>query len=83
MRRRKVFKEAIVRKDEEAEVRTPRLNEASDSIRESQGASFLDSAAELQVRLAAKSREGMKKRALVTVEAPGFGTFSTLPASGL
>lgn len=74
--RRKVFKEAIVRKDEEAEVRTPRLDETSNSVGESQEASFLDSAAELQVRLTAESRGGMKKRALVTVEAPGFGTFS-------
>jgi hypothetical protein len=75
VRRKRVFKEAIVRKDE-AEVSTPHLDEASDSIKESQEASFLDSAAELQVRLTAQSREGMKKRAIVTVEAPGFGTFS-------
>jgi hypothetical protein len=76
MRRKRVFKEAIVRKDDKAEVSTPHLDEASDGIKESQEASFLDSAAELKVRLTAESREGMKKRAIVTVEAPGFGTFS-------
>ena len=74
--RKAVLKEGIVRKDDEAVVSTPNLDEVSDNVKESEGASFLDSSAELQVRVTAEVRDKMKKRALATVEAPGFGTFS-------
>lgn len=76
MRKKVVIKEGIVHKDEETEVSTPQLDEASKYIKESEGESFLDEGAELQVRLTAEARDGMKKRAQVSIEAPGFGTFS-------
>jgi hypothetical protein len=76
MSRKIIFKEGIVHKHEEAEVRTPQLDAVSKYIRESEGESFLDQGAELQVRLTAEARDGMKKRAQVSIEAPGFGTFS-------
>ncbi len=70
MIRKMVFKEGIVRKDEEAEVATPMLDQILDSAHGSQ------EGREVRVRLTAESRDNMKKRALVTLEAPGFGTFS-------
>jgi hypothetical protein len=65
-----VFEEAIVRKNDEAEVSTPSLDEVLGSIQEPQEGK------EIRVRLTAESRDNMKKRALVALETPGFGTFS-------
>jgi hypothetical protein len=75
MRRKLVIKEGVVGKDHDTEARTPRLDEVSKYVRDSKGESFLDVGAELQVRLTAEARDGMKKRARASIEAPGFGTF--------
>lgn len=60
--------EAIVRKDE-AEVSTPNLDEILSGTEEIKGK-------KIEVRLIAEAREGMKKRATVAVEPPGFSPFS-------
>ncbi len=67
--KKKVFKEAIVSKDEEAEVSTPNLDQPPPDAEETEGL-------EIRVTLTTESRENMQKRALVAVEAPGFSTFS-------
>lgn len=69
MRKKIVLKEGTVHKHEEAEVSTPNLDRVPLEPEEIEGK-------EIQVRLVAESREGMKKRALATQDAPGFGTFS-------
>jgi hypothetical protein len=69
VRRKMVFREAIVRKDEEAEVSTPSLDEVPGGTEETEGK-------EIEVWLTAESRENMKKRALVALEVPGFSPFS-------
>jgi hypothetical protein len=70
MRRKRVFEEAIVGKDEEAEVSTPNLDEVLSGVEAPQEGN------EIRVRLTAESRDKMKKRALVTLEIPGFSPFS-------
>lgn len=65
-----VFKEAIVRKDGEAEALTPNLD------RVPIGTEVLQEGTEIRVKLTAESRDNMKKRALVALEAPGFAPFS-------
>jgi hypothetical protein len=64
-----VFREGIVRKDDEAEVSLTSLEETSDEIQAPQGGKAL------RVRLTAKSREKMRKRALVSIDLPGFSPF--------
>ena len=72
MSRKRMVKEAIVRKaDEEAEeISTPNLTRVLSNAEEPQEGK------EIRVRLVAESRENMKKRALVALEIPGFSTFS-------
>ena len=65
-----VFKEAIVRKDDEAEVSTPSCEGILESVHEPQ------EGREVRVRLTAESREGMTKRALIALESQGFSPFS-------
>ena len=69
MVRKTDFREGIVRKVDEAEVSLPSLDEASDEIQPPQeGKAF-------RVCLKAESRDKMKKRALVSVDLPGFSPF--------
>lgn len=68
MRKKAVIKEGIITKQEEAEISSPTLNEVPTN-EDVEGK-------EIRVRLTAESREGMKKRALVAIEAPGFSPFS-------
>jgi len=70
MARKRVFKEAIVRKDDDAEVSTPNLDRIPSGIQEPQEGK------EIRVKLTAELRDNMKKQALVALEAPGFGNFS-------
>lgn len=65
-----MFKEAIVKKGGETEVSTPNLDTTLPRAQDTR------EGREVWVRLTAATREGMKKRALVAVEAPGFDTFS-------
>ena len=69
MIREKVLGEGIVRKDDEAEVSLPSLEESSNEIQVPQGGK------ELQVRLTAEAREKMRKRTLVSIDLPGFSPF--------
>lgn len=69
MRKKIVFKEGIVHKQEETEVSTLALKEIPTDNEEVDGR-------EIQIHLTAESQEGMKKRALVAIEAPGFSPFS-------
>ena len=69
MRKTRLLKEGIVTKQEEVEVSTPSLEEVPSPAEEVEGKI-------IQLRLTAESREGMKKRAVATQDAPGFGTFS-------
>jgi hypothetical protein len=64
-----VFREGIVRKDDEGKVSTPSLEEHSDEVRAPQGGKAI------RVRLTAESRDKMKKRALVSIDLPGFSPF--------
>lgn len=66
MIRKMDFREGIVRKDDEAEVSLPSLEQSSNEIRTPQEAKVF------QVRLTAESRDNMKKRALVSIDLPGF-----------
>ena len=65
-----VFKEAIIRTHDEAEAPTPNLDALVSSAQE------FREGREIRVRLAAKPLDNMKKKAIVTHESPGFGTFS-------
>ncbi len=67
--KKRIFKEAIIMKDEEAEVSSPPLHQTQPDTQETEGL-------EIRVTLTADSQENMKKRVLVAVEAPGFSTFS-------
>jgi hypothetical protein len=67
--RKMVFREGIVRKDDEAEVSLPSLEKSSDEIQAPQGGKAL------QVRLTAEARDKMRKRALVSIDLPGFSPF--------
>jgi hypothetical protein len=69
MVRKKVFGEGIVSKDDEAEMSLPSLEESSDEIQVPPGAK------ELQVRLTAESHDKMSKKALVSIDLPGFSPF--------
>jgi hypothetical protein len=69
MVQKKVFGEGIVRKDDEAEVSLSSLEKSSDEIRVPQGSK------ELQVWLTAESHDKMRKRALVSIDLPGFSPF--------
>jgi DNA-directed RNA polymerase subunit E'/Rpb7 len=65
-----IFKEAIVRKHDEAEAPTPNLDALVSSAQEFQ------EGREIRVRLTAEPVDSMKKKAIITHESPGFGTFS-------
>ena len=69
MIRKMDLREGIVRKDDEAEVSLPSLEESSDEIQVPQGAKAF------QIRLTAKSRDKLKKQALVSIDLPGFSPF--------
>ena len=64
-----VFREGIVKKEDEAEVSLTSLEESSDEIQASRGGKVL------RVRLTAEAREKMRKRALVSIDLPGFSPF--------
>jgi hypothetical protein len=67
--RKMTFREGIVRRDDEAEVSLPSLEEFSDEIQAPPGGKAL------RVRLTAESRDKMRKRALVSIDLPGFSPF--------
>jgi hypothetical protein len=69
LRKARVIKEGFVTKQYEGEVFTPSLEDVPCHAEEVEGKI-------IQVRLTAESREGMKKRAVATQDASGFGTFS-------
>ena len=69
-RKKIAIKEAIVRKDEEAEISAPQLYDVLSGIHESQEGK------EIRVQLTAEARGSTKKQVLVTFESPGFSAFS-------
>jgi hypothetical protein len=69
-RKKIAIKEAIVRKDEEAEISAPQLDEVLSGIQESREGK------EIRVQLTAEARGSTKKQVLVTFESPGFSAFS-------
>lgn len=75
MRRKMVFKESVVRKDDDADVTTPSVDEIPSSDEKTEGRVS-------QIKVTAESKENMKKRALVALELPGFSTFSILCDEG-